>query len=71
MSGVIGCGPTVKPQIGVQQSLVEKGKISYREYANRVAKLVTDRSVYAQLKAYYQLQAVGWGLTFLAAALYS
>lgn len=37
--------------------------------ADRVAKLVTERSIYGQLVTYYQWQAVGWGLTFLAASL--
>jgi hypothetical protein len=68
MSGV-GYGPTVKPQIAAQQSLAQMRKISWYEYSNRVAKLVADRSLYTQLISYYQMQAVGWGLTFLAAAL--
>ncbi len=71
MYGVAGCGTTVKPQIAAQQSLVQKGAISWSEYANRVATLVTDRSLYAQLLSYYKLQAVGWGLTIIASALYS
>ncbi len=71
ISGVVGCGVTVKPQIAAQHSLVQRGAISWCEYANRVATLVTDRSRYAQLKNFYQLQAVGWGLTILASALYS
>lgn len=65
----VGCGPTVKPQIAAQQSLVQTGDISWCEYSGRVAKLVTDKSLYAQLVTYYKLQAVGWALTFLAAAL--
>jgi hypothetical protein len=71
MSGVAGCGATVKPQIAAQQSLVQKGAISWSEYANRVATLVTDKSLYAQLFSFYKFQAVGWGLTILASALYS
>ena len=71
MSGVAGCGTTVKPQIAAQQSLVQRGAISWSEYANRVATLVTDRSLYVRLIGFYKLQAVGWGLTILASALYS
>ncbi len=71
IAGVAGCGATVKPQIAAQQSLVQKGEISWREYANRVATLVTDRSLYTQLVSFYQLQAVGWGLTILVSTLYS
>jgi hypothetical protein len=71
MSGVAGCAPTVRPQIAAQLSLVERGQISWCEYANRVAGLVTDRSVYTQLIGFYQLQAVGWGMTILASSLYS
>ncbi len=71
ISGIAGCGATVKPQIAAQQFLVQKGEISWSEYANRVATLVTDRSLYAQLISFYKFQAVGWGLTILAASLYS
>ncbi len=71
MSGVAGVGATVKPQISAQQSLVQRGAISWSEYANRVATLLTDRSLYAQLIGFYKLQAVGWGLTILTSALYS
>ena len=71
IAGVAGCGATVKPQIAAQQSLVQRGAISWSEYANRVATLVTDKSLYAQLFSFYKFQAVGWGLTILASALYS
>jgi hypothetical protein len=70
VSGVAGCGATVKPQIAAQLSLAQKGAISWSEYANRVATLVTDKSLYAQLLSFYKLQAVGWGLTILASSLY-
>ena len=70
MTGVVGMGATVRPPIAAQQSLLQLGTISHREYARRVANLVSDKFVYAQLKSYYQLQAAGWAMTFLAAALY-
>ncbi len=65
----VGYGPTVRLQIAAQQSLAQEGEISWCEYADSVAKLVTDRSLYGQMMTYYRLQALGWALTILAVAL--
>lgn len=64
-----GFGPTVKPQIAELHSLAQKKRISWDHYSNRVAGLVTDQSMYGQLMRYYRIQAIGWGLTLLAALL--
>lgn len=68
ISGV-GYGPTVRPQIAALQSLVHGKHISWGNYASRVANLVTDRSLYGQIMHFYRLQALGWALSLLAAAL--
>ena len=68
MSGV-GYGPTVRPQIAALLSLARMKKISWGNYAGRVANLVTDRSLYGQMMHFYRLQALGWALSLLAAAL--
>jgi hypothetical protein len=65
----VGFGPTVKPQIAVPHAEAQNNHISWCDYADRVAGLVTDRSLYGQIMHYYRLQAIGWSLTILAAIL--
>lgn len=71
MFGIIGCEPTIKRQIVDQKSLYQRGQISQREYVERVAKLVTEKPLVAELSVYCKMQAAAWILTLLAAVLHS